>query len=148
MSTYSFSDVSCTLLGPGGNISLGYGAGTSDEGITITMLEDKTTMTVGADGSVMHSLHAGKGADIVVRLLKTSPTNAQLSQLYQAQTALSALWGKNVIKVSDTSRGDIVAATDVAFVRHAPVTYGKEAGLNEWAFKGSVVQLLGTGINV
>jgi spore coat protein U-like protein len=148
MSTYSFTDVSCTLLGPGGTISLGNGAGTSDEGISITMLEDKTTMTVGADGSIMHSLHAGKGADIVVRLLKTSPTNAQLSQLYQAQSASSVLWGKNVIKVSDTSRGDIVAATDVAFARHSPLTYGKDANMNEWTFKGSVVQLLGTGINV
>jgi hypothetical protein len=148
MSTYAFADVSCTLLGPGGTISLGYGAGTSDEGISITMLEDKTTMTTGADGSVMHSLHAGRAADIVVRLLKTSPANAQLSQLYQAQSASSLLWGKNVIKVSDTARGDIVAATDVAFARHAPITYAKDANINEWTFKGAVIQLLGTGINV
>ncbi len=32
-------------------------------------------MTVGADGEVMHSLHAGKSGTITVTLLKTSPVN-------------------------------------------------------------------------
>jgi Protein of unknown function (DUF3277) len=145
MSTYSFLNVSATLLGPGGQVSLGYGAATADEGITITMIEDKTTMSVGADGAIMHSLHAGRGADIVVRLQKTSPVNAQLSLLYQTQAASSALWGKNTLAISDTARGDVVAATDIAFARHAPITYAKDANMNEWSFRGAVTQLLGSG---
>jgi hypothetical protein len=36
------------------------------------MTEAKNTMTVGADGEVMHSLHAGKSGTITVTLLKTS----------------------------------------------------------------------------
>jgi hypothetical protein len=148
MTTYAFSNVSATLLGPGGTISLGNGAGNADEGITIDMIDDKDTMTVGADGTIMHSLHASKAANITVRLLKTSPVNAQLSQLYQAQAISSALWGKNTLAVADATRGDIIAGTDIAFKRHTPVTYAKEGGVNEWSFHGAVTQLLGTGINV
>jgi hypothetical protein len=146
MATFSFADVSATLLGPGGTISLGNGAGTSDEGITIDMIDDKDTMTVGADGTVMHSLHVSRAANITVRLLKTSPTNAQLSVLYQTQAASSALWGKNTLAVTDTARGDVIAGADIAFKRHAPITYSKDANINEWSFHGSVTQLLGTGI--
>ncbi|WP_256922705.1 phage protein, partial [Klebsiella pneumoniae] len=60
MSTYSFIDVSASLTGPTGSIDLGYGSANSEEGITVVMAEAKNTMTVGADGEVMHSLHAGK----------------------------------------------------------------------------------------
>ncbi len=35
----------------------------------------KNTMTIGADGEVMHSLHADKSGTVTVNLLKTSPTN-------------------------------------------------------------------------
>jgi hypothetical protein len=145
MSTFSFSDVSATLLGPGGTISLGNGAGTADEGITVEMIDDKDTMTTGADGTIMHSLHASKAARITVRILKTAPTNAQLSLLYQTQSASSALWGKNTLAVSDVVRGDVIAGTDIAFARHAPITYAKDANINEWLFQGSVTQLLGSG---
>ncbi|WP_261278734.1 DUF3277 family protein, partial [Serratia ficaria] len=44
MSTYSFLDVSANITGVGGSIDLGNGAATSDEGITITMSENKNTM--------------------------------------------------------------------------------------------------------
>ena len=54
MSTYSFADISASLIGPGGAISLGYGSGNADEGITVAMAASRNTMTVGADGEVMH----------------------------------------------------------------------------------------------
>ena len=86
MATYSFLDVTASIAGPGGNFSLGNGSGNSEEGITVTMTEDKNTMTIGADGSAMHSLHAGKSGTVSVRLLKTSPVNKQLMTLYNYQT--------------------------------------------------------------
>ncbi|MBU9403923.1 DUF3277 family protein, partial [Burkholderia multivorans] len=60
MATYSFQDVTATIVGPGGAFSLGYGSANAEEGITIAQAGDKNTMTVGADGEVMHSLHADK----------------------------------------------------------------------------------------
>jgi hypothetical protein len=68
-------DVTATLAGPTGDIDLGYGSANAEEGITVTMTEAKNTMTIGADGEVMHSLHAGKAGTITVTLLKTSPVN-------------------------------------------------------------------------
>ncbi len=88
--TYSFIDVSASLTGPTGSIDLGYGSANSEEGITVAMTEAKNTMTVGADGEVMHSLHAGKSGTITVTLLKTSPVNKKLSLMYNAQSQSSA----------------------------------------------------------
>lgn len=96
MPTYSFMDVSASMTGPTGIIDLGYGAANAEEGITVAMAEAKNTMTVGADGEVMHSLHAGKAGAVTVTLLKTSPVNKKLSLAYNAQSQSSALWGNNV----------------------------------------------------
>lgn len=75
MATYSFMDVTASLSGPTGEIDLGYGSASSEEGITVAMGGPKNTMTIGADGEVMHSLHADKSGTVTVNLLKTSPTN-------------------------------------------------------------------------
>src|SRR5690349_2622434 len=95
--TYSFLNVQATIAGPGGNFNLGNGAGASEEGITVEPAGDKSTMTIGADGSGMHSLHADKSGTVMVRLLKTSPQNAKLQAMYDLQTADSRLHGQNVI---------------------------------------------------
>ncbi|MEM0404003.1 DUF3277 family protein [Escherichia coli] len=66
MATYSFLDVTASLIGPTGVIDLGQGSANSEEGITQTMGGNKNTMTIGADGEVMHSLHADKSGTITV----------------------------------------------------------------------------------
>jgi hypothetical protein len=48
----------CSISGPNGSFSLGAGAGDAEGGISVVMTEDKSTMTIGADGSVMACLHA------------------------------------------------------------------------------------------
>ena len=91
MSTYSFADISASLVGPGGAISLGYGSGVADEGIAIAAKAEKSAMTVGADGEVMHTLRADKSGTVTLTYLKTSPVNAQLQALYDAQSLDSRL---------------------------------------------------------
>lgn len=145
MATYSFIDTTATLIGPGGEIDLGYGASVADEGITVTMTGDKNTMTVGADGEVMHSLHADKSGTVTVRLLKTSPTNAKLQNLYNAQSLSSTLWGQNIINIGNTGSSDNTVCRSVAFSRKPDLNYAKEGGLVEWTFHvGKVDSLLGT----
>ena len=51
-------------------------------------------MTVGADGEVMHTLRADKSGTVTLTYLKTSPVNAQLQALYDAQSLDSRLWGR------------------------------------------------------
>lgn len=142
---YSFMDVAGTITGPGGVISFGFGDGTAEEGITIERAEDTDTMAVGADGTVMHSLHAGKHGTITVRVLKTSPVNSQLQAMYDFQRLTSATWGQNVISVSHIASGDQHTGRSVAFRRDAPSTYAKDGNINEWGFNvGMIDRILGS----
>lgn len=144
MSAYSFMDVSASLSGPTGSIDLGYGSANSEEGIVVTMTEAKNTMTTGADGEVMHSLHAGKSGTITVNLLKTSPTNKKLSLMYNAQSQSSATWGNNVIVVRNKASGDMTTARTVAFQKQPDHANAKVGNTVAWVFDcGKIDQLLG-----
>jgi hypothetical protein len=134
MTTYSFQDVAATIVGPGGAFSLGYGEATAEEGITIERAGDKNTMTIGADGEGMHSLHADKSGQITLRYLKTAPINAKLMALYNAQSLDSRLWGKNLIEVRQTAAGDVTTARSCAFKKGAPIKYAKDGDIIEWVF--------------
>ena len=139
MGTYSFLDVNAAIVGPGGAFNLGAGAAVADEGITTAMSEDKNTMTTGADGTPMHSLHASKSGTVTVRLLKTSPTNAKLSQMYNLQTTTSAAHGLNVLTVTNPTNGDVITCTMCAFKKHPDQVQAKDAGNNEWVFDAGYI---------
>ena len=144
MSTYTFLDVTASLTGPTGVIDLGQGSANSEEGITQTMGGNKNTMTIGADGEVMHSLHADKSGTITVTLLKTSPVNKKLSLAYNAQSQSSATWGNNVIVIRNTASGDISTARSCAFQKQPDFNNAKEGGTVAWVFDcGKIDQLLG-----
>jgi hypothetical protein len=143
--TYSMLSINGTVNGPGGAFPIGAGVGLAKEGISVEMLEDKDAMTAGSDGAIMHSLRGSNAGRIVVRILKTSPINAQLNALYNFQRLNAANWGQNVIQFNDTVRGDVITATEMAFTKQPVITYAEDAGMNEWSFQGSIDQLLGTG---
>lgn len=146
MTAYSFADVHAALAGPGGLISLGSGSANADEGITAEFVEDQNSMTTGADGSAQHSLRQSKSGRLVVRLLKTSVTNALLNAMWNFQRSSAATWGQNVLTVSDIARGDVYTCQQVAFKRHPANTWGKDAGFLEWEFDVGVMDpLLGIG---
>ena len=146
MATYSFQDVVAAISGVGGSINLAAGAGVAEEGITIESMEDKSVMTIGADGAGMHSLVANEASSVTIRLLKTSPVNKQLQEMYNQQTKSSANHGKNTITVRDAVRGDNITLTEVAFKKRPTVTYAKESGLMEWTFDAiKTTAVLGSG---
>lgn len=146
MSTYSFLNIQAALVGPGGSFPLGSGVGAAEEGITSAMSEEKNTATAGADGEIMHSLHASNLGRLTVRLLKTSPVNAQLSTLYNFQRSTPSLWGQNIITVTDAVRGDVVTGTTMAFVKHPDISWAKDGNTVEWEFVGKLIEQLGSGI--
>lgn len=144
MATYSFLNVQASIVGPGGTFSLGYGAAVADEGITIEMNGEKDVLTIGADGAAMHTLVADSSGKVTVRLLKTSPVNAQLQAMYDAQSLSSSLWGQNVVTVTNTASGDVTSCRSVAFAKSPTKTYAKEAGIMEWDFNaGHIDSVLG-----
>lgn len=145
-SAYSFQDVQASIVGPGAAFSIGSDAGTAEGGISIELLEDKDTMIIGADGSPMHSLHAGQAGTVTIRLLKVSAVNYQLSALYDLQSSSSALWGLNTIVINDTARGDVVTCMQCSFKKQPSNTWAKDGNILEWAFNaGRIYELLGAG---
>lgn len=145
MNTYSFLSVNATLTGPLGIIDFSAGAGIADEGITIAPTGDKNTMTIGADGEGMHSLHADKSGTVTVRVLKTSNLNAKMMAMFAGQTASAVLHGQNVITVSNAQSGDSTVCRQCAFKKKADVSYGKEGGMMEWVFEAVKIDtILGT----
>ena len=143
---YSFLNIGCTVVGPGGILNLAAGAAVAEEGITIEAVEDKNVMNIGADGKGMHSLIASDAVSITIRLLKTSPLNAALMVMYNLQSVSSALWGQNVFTVVDSARNDYTVIQAAAFKRKPVLVYAKEGGIMEWAFDGiSGNSILGSG---
>lgn len=144
--SYSFQDVQATISGPGGSFSIGAGAGNAEEGIVIAQAEDKNTMMIGADGSAMHSLHASKGGTITISLLKTSPYNQILNNMYNFQAASAAPWGKNFITVRNPVSGDAATGRYCAFKKRPDVAYAKDGNVMAWAFDVGAIDLgLGNG---
>lgn len=145
--SYSFLDVQAAIVGPGGSFTIGGpNAANSEEGITITRAEDKNTMTVGADGSGMHSLHAGRHGSVSVRLLKTSPVNQQLMAMYLFQTSSSANHGRNTLSVRNVVSGDTTSARGAAFRRVPDLAYAKDGNTHEWVFDAITIDtILGNG---
>ena len=141
--TYSFLDVACTITGPGGGPFALDGEGIADEGVTIAMREEKGTLTTGADGGWMHSLHAANAGTITVRLMKTSPANKQLNEM------MSANYGLNTLSISNHVTGDVVVAEGAGFTKKPDLTNAKDGGNNEWVFNcGRITTRLGDGTNV
>lgn len=133
---YSFLNISAILVGPGISANLAAGAAAAEEGVTIEAAEDKNVMTIGADGKGQHSLVANDAATCTFRLLKTSPVNQLLMIAYDLQSTSSALWGQNVLTLTDSGRGDVTIVLNMAFKKKPTITYAKEAGMMEWVMDG------------
>jgi len=146
MSAYSFLNVQASLVGPGITAQIGSSAGSAKEGISTAFDEDKVTVTTGADGSIMTSLRASMTGRIHIRLLKTSPINATLSQAFNFQRVSAANTGQNTIRVVDKARGDVVTGRQMAFVKHPDNVWAEEGNTLEWVFQGIVNEVLGAGI--
>lgn len=146
MAAYSFLNVMGAISGPGGAFNLGSGVGAAEEGIVFSNVEEKDLATVGADGYLMHTLRASDLAKCTINLLKTSPANAKLSAMYNFQKGNPAVWGTNVLTVSDVARGDIESMGQAAFLKPADNTYDKDGKMMSWEFIGLRKSLLGTGV--
>lgn len=143
---YSFQNVQCSIVGPGGVCYLGYGAGVAEGGITIEMANDKNNMMIGADGNYLHSVAAGQGGRVTVRLMKNAFANNILQVMYDLQRGATPLWGLNTIITTDILRGDVITCIGSAFKRVPSNTWAQNANILEWTFDvGQVESVFGLG---
>jgi hypothetical protein len=145
MPAYSLADVEAAIEGPGGSFQIGAGVGLATEGINIEPKGDTNIMTEGGDGEIMHSLRVSKACTITITLLRTSPTNARLMNLYNYQTSSSRYHGQNTVMVRNPVSGDAHDGTEVAFQKKPGVPYAEEGGNLVWTLEGKVSSKLGTG---
>lgn len=140
-STYSFMDVQAVITGPNCNGLMigGPQVASAEEGLTITLGEETNTQMIGADGSVMNSLHASRAGTITARLMKTSPINKALMAVYNFQRNQSSLWGRNTLTIRDVARGDTYTCHGVAFTRFPSNSYAKTGNTLEWEFAVSLM---------
>ena len=142
---YSFLDTVCTITGPGGTVSLGAGNANAEEGISVEFTEETDTMQIGADGSVVHNLHASKAGRFMIHLLKQSPQNYLLTTLYNYQRSTSLFWAQNTLVLSNQVTGDVYTGVGAAFERFPRNTYSKESTQIEWGFNCSqIIATLGS----
>lgn len=145
MAAYSFKNIVAAIAGPGLALNLGNGAGVAEEGITISPAEDKNTMVIGADGVGQHTLIANNAGTITMRFLKTSPTNGFLQLAYDAQSQSSALWGQNLITITDPARIETTTCQACAFKKKPEIVYDKAGPMLEWTFDSLAINsILGT----
>lgn len=144
--TYSFLDVVATMVGPNLTTTLGSTSGNAEEGISIAFAEDQETMTIGADGTGMHSIHGGQSGTVSVRLLKSSPVNSILSAAYQADRAVPSSGGQNTVVISWLAGGDVYSCQQGAFRKFPDNAYAKDAAMLEWQFNFiRITPLIGAG---
>lgn len=146
MSAYSFLNVQASIVGPNINAQIGSSAGSAKEGISVTFDEAKGTVTTGADGAIMSSLHASMTGTIVIRLLKTSALNAVLNQAFNFQRQTAGNWAQNTIRVVDKIRGDVASGAQMQFDKHPDNAWSEDGNILAWEFKGVVRETLGVGL--
>ena len=146
-STYSFQNIVASITGPNGSFPLGAGSASAEEGITIEPTADQATMTIGADGSGMYSLHADYSGRFLVRLLLVSPTNALLGAMFEADRSSAAFFGQNLIVLTDIARGDNITGQGCGIIRAPNLVYGREGGMREWTISSILIhRMLGSGV--
>jgi Protein of unknown function (DUF3277). len=143
MPAYSLADVESAIEGPGGSFQIGAGIGLSTEGINIEPKGDTNILTEGGDGEIMHSLRVSKACTITITVLKTSPTNARLMNLYNYQASSSRYWGQNTVTVINPVSGDVHNCTQIAFQKKPGVPYAEDGGTIVWTLEGKVSTKLG-----
>jgi len=139
---YGFQGISANLVGPGGNVDLAFSSGAAEDGLTFEPLADQSTVEVGADGFLAHSLSASTAHTITARFSKVGPVNRILQIMANIQQVNPSLNGTNVLTLRDIYNGSTILCEFVAFTKWAPINYAMQAGKNEWTFVAARVQRL------
>lgn len=146
MATYSFLDISVTLVTPTGVISLGNGSANATDGsVEVEYAESLNKLTVGADGSVMNTLTQNRSGTCKIKLLYSSPQNQALMNAFNLQSLSSSAWGNNSITIRNSKNENLVICTNVAFTKVPNLSLGQDAGQMDWEFScGRIDSVIGT----
>jgi len=103
--------------------------------LTITHASDAFASVVGTDGNVARSRTSDRRADIEIRLMSTSPTNALLSAIATVDQNTPGGAGVGAFLCADLNGTSLYAAGNTWIKRKPDITYGREANERVWVFE-------------
>jgi len=124
LKTYNLKEVILTVNGI--PVS-GFGDG---DAVTVEFSEEAWTMVVGADGEVTRSRTNNESGSFQVTLMQTSEANGIFQQWMQQDK----LFGRALVGVTltDTTRGEVIAATQCWIEQTPSREFNRDAGSRVW----------------
>lgn len=138
LGVYSGKDMNVVLSSPlTGIITIAGVAAQGIESIAIAMVQDRSSLKVGADGAVVVSAIPGDQANIRIRVWQVSPLHQALLGWYNALVAAQALgdvtdWAASTLTVTNLVNPIGHYCTGVCPVKIPEQIYGMEAQTYEW----------------
>lgn len=149
VSTYSFAQVSATLVYPSinGDITVDLtSGGVGEGGIQIESALDTNSMKNGADGSVQHSLRIARPGHMQIEVMRNNFLNSQLAACYNVTTASAASHGFIVVTIVDNVSGETTVASHCACKKLPTNMYKQDAEPIVWEFDVGNVEYI-AGLN-
>lgn len=141
--TYSFLDLSGALVHPslGAYIFTGQGVGQ----VTVTMTQERTAHSLGADGTVMVSKMAGHNGQIQIQCQQTSKVHKWLTAAENAvYIADTDQWASMTATLRNTSDGTTHIITGMSFGKVPDKVYQAEGQMVTWTLWAANIQSLAT----
>ena len=141
VSVYSFLDLAGALASPelGAYVFTGKGIGQ----LVVSMATEKSSHSVGADGSVMISKIAGHNGTIQIQCQQTSDLHKWLLAAYNAMyLADTSSWANIAATLRNTSDGTSHLATGISFQKIGDKSYAAQGGNVTWVLMAADIQSL------
>jgi len=141
--TYSFLDLSGALVHPslGAYIFTGQGVGQ----VTVTMTQERTAHSLGADGTVMVSKMAGHNGQVTIQCQQTSNVHKWLTAAENAvYIADTDQWASMTATLRNTSDGTTHIITGMSFGKVPDKVYQAEGQMVTWTLWAANIQSLAT----
>lgn len=139
MHVYDSNRVSVTFAGI---VFEGFAEGSK---VTVTRLSDQFVDVVGTDGKVSRSKTNDLRADVTVRLMQTSGTNAVLNALLNADMNANGGAGVGALLITDLSGTTVHMAPNAWIVRFPEETFDQAATERAWLIRCADLQTVGGG---
>lgn len=101
--------------------------------VTVEKDEDAFTLQMGTDGEGTRSKSNNDSGTITISLMQSSPSNADLSSLHQADLLNGG--GIFPLMIKDGSGNSLYSAEQAFIAKFPSAEFGREAGPREWVIK-------------
>ena len=139
ISTYSFTDVSCTISHP--NVGVFSLAGEGIGSINISMTNDRSAQDVAVDGSVMVSKIRARNGAITIAVQQTSSLNRWLTKWFNyLEAAPTDVWADTRLILRAPKMGDLITAIGVSPQKLPDKPYQAQGQNINWTLMAADIQ--------